>query len=152
MADESLHDKDPRVKSITALIPIQSWRTACAKRKPQAEPHWRIERAIEDAGSPDVHCGYMFMKETAASDGLNVLNMYEAVGYGISTAVETKGTGVFAVIGKKQSTCLGLSDTILQCDPEPSLITWAEKCEVRSTRTNSAPRRSQQSDGAVKNY
>ena len=50
---------------------------------------------------------------------------------------------------------LGLSDIILQCDPEPSLIKWAES--VKSKRTErtvirSSPRRSHQSNGGVENY
>ena len=39
--------------------------------------------------------------------------------------------------------CLGLPDIILQCDPEPSLIRWAKKCEIRTTRANSHPMFSQ---------
>ena len=50
---------------------------------------------------------------------------------------------------------LGLSDIILQCDPEPSLIKWAES--VKSKRTErtvirSSLRRSHQSNGGVENY
>ena len=50
---------------------------------------------------------------------------------------------------------LGLSDIILQCDPEPSLIKRAES--VKSQRTErtvirSSPRRSHQSNGGVENY
>ena len=50
---------------------------------------------------------------------------------------------------------LGLSDIIMQCDPEPSLIKWAES--VKSKRTErtvmrSSPRRSHQSNGGVENY
>ena len=49
---------------------------------------------------------------------------------------------------------LGLSDIILQCEPEPSLIEWAES--VKSKRTErtvigSSPRRSHQSNGGVEN-
>ena len=51
--------------------------------------------------------------------------------------------------------CLVLSDIILQCDPEPSLIKWAES--VKSKRTErtvirSSPRRSHQSNGGVESY
>ena len=51
--------------------------------------------------------------------------------------------------------CLGLSDIILQCDPEPSLIKSAEN--VKSKRTErtvirSSPRRLHQSNGGVENY
>ena len=50
---------------------------------------------------------------------------------------------------------LGLSNIILQCDPEPSLVKWAES--VKSKRTDrtvirSFPRRSPQSNGGVENY
>ena len=51
--------------------------------------------------------------------------------------------------------CLGLSDIILQCDPEPSLIKWAESFKSkRQERTviRSSPRRSHQRNGAVENY
>ena len=50
--------------------------------------------------------------------------------------------------------CLGLSDIILQCDPEPSLVKWAESVKSkRQERTviRSSPRRSHQSNGAVEN-
>ena len=46
------------------------------------------------------------------------------------------------------------SDIILQCDPEPSLIKWAESVKSkRQERTviRSSPRRSHQSNGAVEN-
>ena len=51
--------------------------------------------------------------------------------------------------------CFGLSDITLQCDPEPSLIKWAEsEKSKRQERTviRSSPRRSHQSNGAVENY
>ena len=51
--------------------------------------------------------------------------------------------------------CLGLSDIIQQCDPEPSLIKWAESVKSkRQQRTfiGSSPRRSHQINGAVENY
>ena len=35
--------------------------------------------------------------------------------------------------------CLGLSDTILQCDPEPSLIKWEESAKSKTSRANSHP-------------
>ena len=50
--------------------------------------------------------------------------------------------------------CLGLSDIILQCDPEPSLVKWAESViSKRQERTviRSSPRRSHQSNGGVEN-
>ena len=49
----------------------------------------------------------------------------------------------------------GLSDVILQCDPELSLIKWAESVKSkRSERTviRSSPRRLHQSNGGVENY
>ena len=36
--------------------------------------------------------------------------------------------------------CLGLSDTILQCDPEPSLIKWEESAKSKTSRANSHPK------------
>ena len=49
----------------------------------------------------------------------------------------------------------GLSDIILQCDPEPSLIKCAESVKSKSTERTvirSSPRRSHQSNGGVENY
>ena len=75
----------------------------------------------------------------------------------MSTVVETKGpTDMYATTwAVKMLNFLGLSDIILQCDPEPSLIKWAES--VKSKRTErtvilSSPRRSHQSNGGVENY
>ena len=51
--------------------------------------------------------------------------------------------------------CLGLSGINLQCDPEPSLIKWAESVKSkRQERTviRSSPTRSHQSKGGVENY
>ena len=87
-----------------------------------------------------------------------MLSMYVTTfGYGMSTVVETQGpTDMFATMwAVKMLNFLGLSDIILQCDPEPSLIKWAES--VRSKRTErtvirSSPRRSHQSNGGVENY
>ena len=77
-------------------------------------------------------------------------------GYGTSTVVETKGaTDTFAVIWVvKVIHCLGPSDIFVQCDPEPSLIMWAENAKSkRQDRTviRSSPRRSHQSNGVVDN-
>ena len=87
-----------------------------------------------------------------------MLSMYvRTFGYGMSTVVETKGpTDMFATMwAVKMLNFLGLSDIILQCDPETSLIKWAES--VKSKRTErtvirSSPRRSHQSNGGVENY
>ena len=57
--------------------------------------------------------------------------------------------------GVKMLNCIGLSVIILQCDPEPSLIKWAENVKSRRqerTVIQSSPRRSHQSNGSVKNY
>ena len=65
-----------------------------------------------------------------------MLSMYvRTFGYGMSTVVETKGpTDMFATMwAVKMQNFLGLSDIILQCDPEPSLIKCAES--VKSKRT-----------------
>ena len=51
--------------------------------------------------------------------------------------------------------CLGLSDIILQCDREPSLIKWAESVKCKRQQRSvirSSPGRSHQSNGAVENY
>ena len=89
----------------------------------------------KDSELPTVQCDYLVSKDVAASDGLKVLSMYvKSFGYGTSTLVGSKGsTGTFAVTWRvKILNCLGLSDIILQCDPEPSLIKWAKN--VKSKR------------------
>ena len=75
----------------------------------------------------------------------------------MSTVVETKGpTDMFATMwAVKMLNFLRLSDIILQCDPEPSLLKWA--VSVKSKRTErtvirSSPRQSHQSNGGVQNY
>ena len=76
------------------------------------------------------------LTDVAGTGGLKVLSMYvRTFGYCMSTVVETKGpTDMFATMwAEKMLNFLGLSDVILQCDPEPSLIKWAES--VNSTRT-----------------
>ena len=75
----------------------------------------------------------------------------------MSTVVATKNaTDMFATMwAVKMMNFLGLSDIIPQCDPEPSLIKWAESVKSkRSERTviRSSPRRSHQSNGGVENY
>ena len=139
-------------------IPFQPWCTSCVKGKAQAEPHKRTERIIEDSELPVIQCDYLMLKDTAGTGGLKVLSMYvRTFGYGMSTVVETKGpTDSYAITwAVKMLNFLGLSDIILQCDPEPSLIKWAES--VKSKRTErtvirSSPRRSHQSNGGVENY
>ena len=139
-------------------IPFQPWCTSCVKGKAQADPHKRTERIIEDSELPVIQCDYLMLKDTAGTGGLKVLSMYvRTFGYGMSTVVETKGpTDSYATTwAVKMLNFLGLSDIILQCDPEPSLIKWAES--VKSKRTErtvirSSPRRSHQSNGGVENY
>ena len=138
-------------------IPFQSWCTSCVKGKAQAEPHKRTERITEDSELPVIQCDYLMLKDTAGTGGLKVLSMYVRIGYGMSTVVETKGpTDMYATMwAVKMLNFLGLSDIILQCDPESSLIKWAES--VKSKRTErtvirSSPRRSHQSNGGVENY
>ena len=106
-------------------IPFQPWRTSCVKGKAQAEPHKRTERIIEDSELPVTQCDYLMLKDVAGTGGLKVLSMYvRTFGYGMSTVVETKGpTDMFATMrAVKMMNFFGLSDVILQCDPEPSLI------------------------------
>ena len=139
-------------------IPFQPWCTSCVKGKAQADPHKRTERIIEDSELPVIQCDYLMLKDTAGTGGLKVLSMYvRTFGYGMSTVVETKGpTDMYATMwAVKMLNFLGLSDIIMQCDPEPSLIKWAES--VKSKRTErtvirSSPRRSHQSNGGVENY
>ena len=114
-------------------IPFQPWYTSCVKGKAQAEPHKRTERIIEDSELPVIQCDYLMLKDTAGTGGLKVLSMYvRTFGYGMSTVVETKGpTDSYATTwAVKMLNFLGLSDIILQCDPE---IKWAES--VKSKRT-----------------
>ena len=83
---------------------------------------------------------HLVLKNAAASDGLKVLSMYvKSFGYGTSTVVETKGaTDTFAVTCEvKMLNRVGFSDIILQCDPEPSLIKWAESVKFQTSRANS---------------
>ena len=77
--------------------------------------------------------------------------------YSMSTVVEMKGaTDTFAAVwAVKKLSCFGPSDIILQCDPEPSLIKWAESVKskrLERTVIRSSPRRSHQSNGGVENY
>ena len=136
----------PREPHNLTHIPFQPWCTSCVKGKAQAEPHKRTERIIEDSELPVIQCDYLMLKDTAGTGELKVLSMYvRTFGYGMSTVVETKGpTDMYATMwAVKMLNFLGLSDIILQCDPEPSLIKWAE-----SVKSN----RSHQSNGGVENY
>ena len=125
-------------------IPFQPWCTSCVKGKAQAEPHKRTERIIEDSELPERQCDYLRLKDVAGTGELKVLSMYvRTFGYGMCRVVETRGpTDMFAT--GKMLNFLGLSDIILQCNPEPLLIEWAES--VKSKRTErtvirSSPRR-----------
>ena len=139
-------------------IPFQPWCTSCVKGKAQAEPHMRTERIIEDSELPVIQCDYLMLKDTAGTGGLKVLSMnVRTFGYGMSSVVDKKGpTDMYATMwAVKMLNFLGLSDIILQCVPEPSLIKWTES--VKSKRTErtvirSSPRRSHQSNGGVENY
>ena len=95
-----------------------------SKDKVQAEQRRRIERVIENSGLPVVLCEYMFMKDVAASGGLEVLSIYvKSLGYRMSTVEETKGAYVFAVTWRvKMLNCFGLFCIIVHCDPEPTHI------------------------------
>ena len=147
-----------KTKHDLTYIPFQPWCTSCVKGKALAEPHKRIERITEDSELPTDQHDYHVLKDVAASDGLKVLSMYvKLFGYGTSVVVETKGaTDTFAVPWvMKMRNGLGLSDSILQCDPEPSLMMWAEGAKSkRPERTviRSCPRRSHQSNAAVDIY
>ena len=139
-------------------ISLTSHFNPCVKGNAQAEPHKRKERIIEDSELPVIQCDYLMLKDVAGTGGLKVLSMYvKTFGYGMSTVVKTKRpTEMFATMwAVKMLNCLGLSDIILQCDPEPSLIQWAEN--VKSKRTErtvirSSHRRSHQSNVGVENY
>ena len=81
-----------KMKHELTHIPSKPRSTSCFKGKAQAEPHKRIERTIEDTELPINKRDYLVLKDTAASDGLKVLNMYaKPFGCGTSTGVETKG-------------------------------------------------------------
>ena len=65
------------------------------------------------------------LKDVAGTGGLKVLSMYVTTfGYGMSIVVETKSpTDMFETMwAVKMLNFLGLSDIILQFDPEPPLI------------------------------
>ena len=120
-------------------IPLHPWCTSCVKGRAQAEPHKRTERIIEDSELPVIQCDYLMQKDIAGTGGLKVLSMFvRTFGNGISTVVETKGpTEMFETIwAVKMLNFHGLSDIILQCDPEPSLI----KC-VDSVKSNRPKKR-----------
>ena len=134
-----------KMKHELTHIPFQPWCTSCVKGKAQAEPHKRIEGIIEDSELPVVQCDYLVLKDVAATGGLKVLSMYvRTFGYGMSTVVEMKSaTGTFATVWTvKMLNCLGLSDIILQCDPEPSpcLITMMPFIFVEMTVSLIFPR------------
>ena len=115
-------------------IPFHPWCTSCVKSRAQTEPHKRTERIIEESELPVIQCDYLMQKDIAGTGGLKVLSMFvRTFGNGISTVVETKGpTEMFETIwAVKMLNFHGLSDIILQCDPEPSLI----KC-VDSVKSN----------------
>ena len=126
--------------------------------KAQAESHKRTERIIEDSELPLVQCDNLMLKDVAGSGGLKVLSMcVRTFGYGMSTVVEMKGpTDTYATVwAVKMLNFLGLSDIILHCDPEPSLIKSAENVKskrLERTVIRSSPRRSHQSNGGVENY
>ena len=136
-------------------IPFQPWCTPCVKGKAQAEPHERTERIIEDSELPVIQCDCLMLKDVAGTGGLKVLSMYvRTLGYGMSTVVDMKGpTDMFATMwAVKMLNFRGRPDMILQCDPEPSLIKWADS--VKSKRTErtvirSSRRRSHRSNGGV---
>ena len=113
--------------------------TSCIKGKAQSESHKRIERA------------HRSVRRTESFEQV------KSFGCGTSTVVETKGaTDTFAVTWRvKMLNCLGLSDIILQCEPEPPPVKWAESVKFEHqerTVIRSSPRRSHQSNGALENY
>ena len=131
-------------------ISFQPWCTSCVKGKAQAEPDKRTEHIIEDSELPVIQCDYLMLEDIAGTGGLKVLSMYvRTFGYGMSTVLETNSpTDMFATMwAVKMLNFLGLSEIILQCDPEPSLIKWAES--VKSKRTERTVIRSSP-DGHIK--
>ena len=128
-----------------------------SKAKHKRNPHKRTERIIEDSELPMIQCDYLMLKDVAGTGGLKLLSMYvRTFGYGMSTVVETKGpTDMFATMWAVKMLNFPGLDIILQCDPEPSLIKWAES--VKSKRTErtvirSSLRRTHQSNRGVENY
>ena len=126
--------------TIFTHIAFQPWCTSCVKSKAQAEPHKRTERILEDSELPVIQCDYLMLKDTAGTGGLKVLSMYvRTLGYSMSTVVETKGpTDMYATMwAVKMLNFLGLSDIILQCDPEPSLIKWQKVSNPKEQKEQS---------------
>ena len=106
-----------KMKHELTHIPFKPWCTSSVKGKTQSEPQKRIERITEGSELSVVQCGYLVLKDTAASDELKVLSMYvKSFGYGTSAVVETKvATDTFVVTwGVNVLNCLGFSDIILQ--------------------------------------
>ena len=117
-----------------------------SKAKHKREQHKRTERIIENSEFPVIQCDYLMLKDVAGTGGLKVLSMYVRIfGYGMSRVVETKGpTDMFATMwAVKMVHFLGLSDIILQCDPEPSLIKMGRNCQIQTHRKNSHSKYSQ---------
>ena len=113
-------------------IPFQPWCTSCVKGKAQAEPHKRTERIIEDTELPVIQCDNIMLKDVAGTGGLEVLSMY------------VRTFWIRHVHSRiKMLNFLGLSDIILQCDPEPSHKKWEEQCQVQTNRANSHSKFSQ---------
>ena len=166
---DPMDDDRVLVESGAEMTPVQHEPSEFEKQKHKSHSHHASkakhkrkhtseQRIIEDSELPVIQCDYLMLKDVAGTGGLKVLSMYvRTFGYGTSTVVETKGpTDMFATMGAvNMLNFLGLSDIILQCDPEPSLIKCAESVKSRRTERiviRSSPRRSHQCNGGVENY
>ena len=127
--------------SISTMVHIIRQRQSTSGTTQANRAHHRRQRTPSHT-----NVDYLILKDTAGTGGLKVLSMYvRTFGYGMSTVVETKGpTDMFATMwAVKMLNFLGLSDIILQCDPEPSLIKWAESVKFKKNRKNSHSKFSQ---------
>jgi len=136
-------------------LPREEWRDVRLEARGREDPHRARDpelRQLQGVDEPPVfEVDYTFV------DVLKILAHYSVEkGCGGATVVEAKGPGEFVVVWlMKQLDIIGVTDVILQADPEKAL--HALLARVRDRRTHStmiqeAPRRSKQSMGGVSRY
>ena len=136
-------------------LPHEEWCDVCLEARGREDPHRARDpelRQLQGVDEPPVfEVDYTFV------DVLKILAHYSVEkGCGGATVVEAKGPGEFVVVWlMKQLDIIGVTDVILQADPEKAL--HALLARVRDRRTHStmiqeAPRRSKQSMGGVSRY
>ena len=130
-----------------------------SKGTARAEPHKRTERIIEDSELPVVQCDYFVLKDVAAhgwTESAEHVRENIRIRHVHSCRHERRNRHVRGSMGSENIELPWYSLTsFLHCDPEPSLIKWAESVKSkRQERTviRSSPRRSHQSNGGVETY